>query len=242
MIDLHCHFLPGVDDGPRTLDEALTLAAASVANGITKAVMTPHVYPEVFDNTLATLAPVFSRYQEALEIAGIPLQILLGGEVRLHADIFQLLAAGQLPEMGRLDGKRIVLLELPDAHIPVGALESCKRFSNQGFRPMIAHPERNKEVMRDPMRIKPFVDTGCLLQVTAASIIGRFGASASDAAHRLLSKGMVAAVATDAHNMAHRPPLLREARVVIEQRYGTELAYRLTEETPASIVCSQPGQ
>jgi protein-tyrosine phosphatase len=236
MIDLHCHFLPGVDDGARTLDDALALAAASVANGITQAVLTPHVHPGVFDNNLATLGPVFRRFKDALQAADISLQVFLGGEVRLHPDAFDLLAAGDLPMVGKLGGQRILLLEFPDGQIPVGAAASCRYFAKNGVRWMIAHPERNKRVMHDPMCIRPFVDAGCLLQLTAASVIGRFGPQALHTAHQLLAKGLVEVVATDAHNLTHRPPLLREAREAIELLYGSGLAHRLTEETPAAIV------
>lgn len=236
MIDLHCHLLPGVDDGARNLDEALTLARASVANGITRAVLTPHVYPGVFDNSLSTLLPVFVDFKAALVAAGIDLQVSLGGEVRLHPDAFDMLSSDDLPMIGRMDEHRIVLLEFPDGQIPVGAAASCRYFADNGVRLMIAHPERNKEIMRDPMRIKPLLDAGCLLQLTAASVIGGFGPRALETAHFLLAKGMVAVIATDAHNMAHRPPLLREARDAITDLYGGGLAHRLTVETPSTIV------
>lgn len=236
MIDLHCHFLPDVDDGARTVDDALALAAASVANGITHAVLTPHVHPGVFDNSLSILEPVFIRYRESLKEAGIALQVFLGGEVRLHPDALDLLAADDLPTIGTLGEERIVLLEFPDGHIPAGAAKACRYFADRGVRLLIAHPERNKEVMRDPACIKPFVDAGCLLQLTAASVIGRFGPQALDAAHQLLARGLVAVVATDAHNMAHRPPVLREARDAIAKLYGSGLAHRLTEEMPAAII------
>ena len=239
MIDLHCHFLPGVDDGARTIHDALALAAASVDNGITHAVLTPHIHPGYFDNSLSTLRPVFDDYRASLAAAGIQLNVLLGGEVRLHPDALDLLGADDLPVIGTLGDDRVVLLEFPDGQIPAGADVACRYFADRGVRWLIAHPERNKEVMRDPMRIKPFVDSGCLLQLTAASVIGRFGPQALQAAHQLLAKGLVAVVATDAHNLAHRPPMLHEAREAITRLYGSGLAHRLTEETPGGIIASR---
>lgn len=238
MIDLHCHFLPGVDDGARTMDDALALAKASVANGITHAVLTPHVHPGFFNNRLSTLLPVFDRYQGELKSAGIDLRVSLGAEVRLHPDAFDLLAAGDLPVIGSLGNDRIVLLEFPDGQIPAGAAAACRHFADRDIRLMLAHPERNKEVMRDPSRITSFVDAGCLLQVTAASVIGRFGPQALACAHHLLARGLVAVVATDSHNLAHRPPLLREARDAIAKLYGLGNAHRVTEEMPGAIVQS----
>ena len=236
MIDLHCHFLPGIDDGARTMEDALALASASVANGITTAVLTPHVHPGVFDNKLSSLLPVFVQYKAALAQAGIALDVHLGAEVRIHPDAFDLLATDELPVLGRIGTDRVVLLEFPDGQIPAGALGACKLFADRGIRWLIAHPERNKDVMRDPARIKPFLDAGCLLQVTAASLVGRFGPQAMQLSHFLVSQGMVAVVATDSHNLLHRPPMLSEAREALMQRYGLGIAHRLTEELPAEIV------
>lgn len=236
MIDLHCHLLPGVDDGARTMEEALTLARAAVANGVQAAVLTPHVYPGVFDNCWSSLVPVFDAYRRALYAARIPLRVYLGGEVHLHPDIFDLLARDELPAIGVQDGKPLVLIEFPDGSIPPGAETACRMFTEQGMRWLIAHPERNKAVMRDPARIRPFVDMGCMLQLTAASVIGEFGSAAAETAHILLARGMVHVVSTDAHNLRHRPPRLKEARSLLSQRYGLGLAYRLTEETPLQII------
>ena len=236
MIDLHCHFLPGVDDGARTMTDALALASAAVANGITRSLLTPHVYPGVFDNRLSSLRPVFASYQTALREARIPLEVHLGGEVRLHPDAFELLQGGELPIFGLGGGQGTVLVELPDNRVPVGAVEACRAFGKQGIRCLIAHPERNKEVMRDPMRLKPLIQSGCLLQLTAASVVGSFGKPAFQTAHQLLGLGWVAVVASDAHNLAHRPPVMREARDLITRRYGAGLACRLTEETAEAIL------
>jgi len=224
------------------LPEALALAGAAVANGISTAVLTPHVYPGVFNNALTTLLPAFVHYKEALRNAGIPLTVHLGGEVHLHPDIFDLLDRDELPVIGRLGRDRIVLLEFPDGQIPAGALAACQYFADRQVQLLIAHPERNKEVMRDPTRIQPFVDAGCMLQVTAGSIIGRFGPQALKCAHHLLATGLVWAVATDSHNLVHRPPLLREAREAITHLYGAGLAHRLTEENPGRIVAHHAGQ
>lgn len=236
MIDLHCHLLPGVDDGARTLADALGLARAAVASGITCAVVTPHVYPDVWDNHEGTLRPVLVQLQAALAAEQIPLHLVLGAEVRLHPDTLPLLVARRLPLLGRLHGADIALLELPDGSIPPGALQACETLVSQGIRPLIAHPERNKAVMRDPSRMIPFLDAGCLLQLTAASIIGQFGEPALAAGHALLARGMVAVVATDAHSLQARPPRLGEARDALARLYGQGLAHRLTEETPRQIV------
>ncbi|MDO4681786.1 MAG: hypothetical protein Q4B17_03235 [Lautropia sp.] len=240
MIDLHCHLLPGVDDGARTMDEALSLARASVANGVHTAVLTPHIYPGIFDNRRSSLLPVFHEYRQALADARIPLKVCLGGEVHLHPDALDLLDQNELPIIGYWLGQPVMLIEFPDGSIPVGADMVCRMFADRGIRWMIAHPERNKVVMRDPNRIKPFVDMGCLLQLTAASVIGAFGRAAGQCAHLLLTRGMVSVVASDAHNLAHRPPRMGEVRTYLNSNFGMGIAYRLTEESPMLIVSEHP--
>lgn len=236
MHDVHCHYLPGVDDGARTMAEALGLLRAAVDNGITHAVLTPHAYPGVWDNRQATLAPRFARFREAAAEAGIPIALSLGAEVRLHPDSLQAVIAGELPLIGSLGGRGVVLLEFPDGNIPMGAMQACERLIAADITPLIAHPERNKQVMRQVASIRPFVEMGCLLQITAASVIGEFGEPAYRAADELLRQGLVAVVASDAHNLVHRPPRMAEARRMLARRFGQGFAHRLTHELPGEIV------
>ncbi|MDO5102934.1 MAG: hypothetical protein Q4D91_08580 [Lautropia sp.] len=236
MIDLHCHLLPEVDDGARSMEDALFLARAAVEQGIKAAVLTPHIHPGVFDNRHSSLRPVFERYRQALAEAGIPLAVYLGAEVHLHPDMFSLWERYELPIIGWWEGQPLVLLEFPDGSLPPGSEMACRMSEERGFRWIIAHPERNKAVMRDPERILPFVDAGCLLQLTAASVTGAFGSAAARTAHLLLSWGVVDVVASDAHNLAHRPPVMQEARAFLTQRYGPAVAYRLTEDMPLRLI------
>ena len=230
MIDLHCHLLPGVDDGSRTMEDALELARAAVANGIHTSVLTPHIYPGVFDNQRSSLLPVFAEYRQALWEAGIPLDVRLGGEVHLHPDVFDMFARGELPMIGGLNGKKMMLLEFPDGAIPHGSDVACRMFADQGVHWLIAHPERNKAVMRNPDIIKPFVDMGCMLQLTAASVVGAFGRSAGQTAHTLLTRGLAHVVASDAHNLAHRPPRMGKARRYLSIRGKDENLFRIQVE------------
>lgn len=239
MIDLHCHYLPGVDDGARDLAAALDLARAAVANGITHAVLTPHVYPGRWDNTVDRVAPVFNAYRAALAQENIPLGVSLGGEIHLLPESVDWLAEGRAPYVGGWRGRRVVLLELPDSQIPIGAVQVAEHLMRHGIVPMIAHPERNKDVMRDIRRIEPFLRIGCLLQLTAASVCGWFGANAHRAALELLDADWVFTVATDAHNLAHRPPVLAEARAVIESRYGPDAGFVLTERNAGEVVAER---
>lgn len=215
---------------------AVELAALSVAGGITHAVLTPHVYPGVWDNTPESLAPTFLALQDALIAAGVRLDVLLGGEVRLLPECLERADRDALPSIGRWDGDRVLLLEFPDGQIPVGTVNAVAYLRDRGYRPMIAHPERNRAVMTDPTKIKPLIEAGCLVQLTAASIIGAFGARAQRVSLQLLDAGVVTVVATDAHNVPYRPPRLAEARAFLEKHYGAGSADALTRLTPAKII------
>lgn len=236
MIDLHCHYLPGLDDGAQTLDEALALARAAVADGIAAAVLTPHVRPGVYDNRLPGIAEQVERFRGELAAHGIPLRVHAGGEVHLGAEVMELAECGELPCIGSLDGYRVALIEMPHGHIPVGSDRLMHWLLRRRIRPMIAHPERNKEVMRAPEKIYPLVALGCLLQITAASVTGRFGAPAQRCAEHLLQRRWVSAVASDAHNLAFRPPEMGAARALLAARHGAAVAERLTRTLPARIV------
>lgn len=236
MIDLHCHLLPGIDDGARDMRAALDLARVAVNNGITHAVMTPHIYAGRWDNSLSNLRPVFNSFQRAVNDAEIPLEIFLGGEVHLLPDAFTLMDAQDLPHIGVWRGYKVILLELPDSHVPVGALKAVDMFIRAGYLPMIAHPERNKEVMRNVRRLEPLLKAGCLVQLTAASVCGKFGAPARKTSLQLLDNGWATVVATDAHNLAHRPPIMAEARAALNEMFGEEAGEVLTHANPRTIL------
>ncbi len=240
MIDLHCHLLPGVDDGPRDLATAIALSRASVANGIKQAVLTPHVFAGRWENAVSSLSPTFDHFVRALREHDVPLEVFLGGEIHLQPEAFNLLDINDLPVVGGWRGYKVVLLEFPDSHIPVGAMKAVEMFMRRGVLPMIAHPERNKDVMRNVKRIEPFVKAGCLLQLTGASVCGLFGAPAHKTSLKLLDAGWATVIATDAHNLAHRPPIMNQARAALDALYGSEAGEVLTEANPRVILQGRP--
>jgi len=235
MIDLHCHFLPGIDDGPDTLDEALDLARAAVADGITHSVLTSHVDPERYVNQRSNLEIAHADFSQALAAAGIALQVRVGGEARLCPELIDLIAQDQVPFLGEVDGWRILLLEFPHQMIPVGSSRFIYSLQKLKIRPLIAHPERNKAVMAHPDRIQEFTDAGCWLQLTAGSLAGRFGENAQRVAFGLIEDGLHCIAATDAHNLHSRPPLLSEGRETLRSRYGDAVAHSMVLERPGKI-------
>jgi protein-tyrosine phosphatase len=240
MIDIHCHLLPGVDDGPRDLNAALDLARALAKDRVRHAVCTPHVFPGRYDNSLQSLTKRFEEFQLEVRSAGIDLGLSLGAEVRLSPEVLPMIERGEIPFMGRLpSGQKTMLLEMPDGLIPVGSDRFIFRLREWGILPVIAHPERNRAVMDTPAKMRSFVDAGCLLQLTAGAVIGLFGARAKAASRFLLDQGWVAAVAGDSHNLSGRNPRMLQARAWLTQKFGREAAMQLLVTGPASII-AQP--
>ncbi len=235
MIDLHCHFLPGIDDGPETLEEALELARAAVDDGITHSVLTSHVHPERYPNQRSNLEVAVAAFSAALQAADIALQVRIGGEARLCPELIDLVADNQVPFLGEVGGYRILLLEFPHQMIPVGSMRFISSLLRMKIRPLIAHPERNKTIMANPDKVSEFTEAGCWLQLTAGSLSGRFGPQAEQAAFALIDAGWNCLAATDAHNLNNRPPRLAEAKQALSTRYGDVVAQAMVYDKPAKI-------
>ncbi len=236
MIDLHCHFLPGIDDGAETLEQALALARLAVEDGIQVSVMTPHIHSGWYDNDRESIERARVSFQQALTAEGIPLLVRTGGEVRLGGEVMDLLEQDMIPFYGTWDGYRVMLLEFPHSHIPVGADRLVRWLIERRVRPLIAHPERNKDLIKSPEKIRPFMDMGCFLQVTAGSVFGQFGPGSAAAAAYYLEQDWVFALATDAHDTRHRVPNLSRARDYLADTGRAELAELLTSHNPARLI------
>lgn len=236
MIDLHCHLLPGIDDGPEDLTTAIELARHAYASGIRTSVVTPHIHHQRYDNRAGNIQEAARQFQETLLEHGINLRIRCAAEVRLDHEILTWIAGNQIPFLGEWQGERVMLLELPHSHIPVGADKLVAWLRSQRIRPMIVHPERNKDILRSLDKINPFMELGCLLQVTAAAVAGGFGTQAQQRANELLGRGWVTVLASDAHNMDARPPELEPGRVAAARIVGEAESWRLVRERPQQII------
>lgn len=238
MVDVHCHLLPGIDDGPQTLEAAVALARRALAGGITTAIVTPHILPRRYDNTLAGIREAAASFRAELDARNIALAIGYAAEVRIGPEVMALAEAQTLPLLGSVEGYGIVLLEFPDSHILPGSDKLAAWLLERGIRPMIAHPERNKEVMRDIDAIAPFVKMGCWLQLTAGSVSGVFGPRCRDRSRQLLERGWVKVLASDAHDMPARMPELEPGRAAAEEIVGAAESWRLVRERPAAIAAT----
>jgi len=235
MIDLHCHLLPGIDDGARDLDQALVLARAAVADGITHCVATPHIHPGRFPNNISTITTAYNQLREALLVERIPLQLGMSAEVRLTDEILPMVMQKQVPFLGQWEGENVLLMELPHSHVPAGTEQIIRWLRKQKVRVMIAHPERNKDVIRDFSKIMPLVREGCLFQVTAGAVAGHFGEPAQGRAAELLQRDLVTILATDAHNEVRRPPVLNTGRLAAAELVGEEKAWQLVRDNPGKM-------
>jgi protein-tyrosine phosphatase len=231
MVDIHCHILPGIDDGPAELSESLEMAEIAVADGITRIVATPHVKGDVHSPEF--LAERVRQFNEKLQRIFIPLQILKG------ADVSYLIPPAVLPSYTINDGPYF-LLEFPHSHLPQNADEIVFRIQLSGLRPIITHPERNPSIIRDPDLLFRLIDAGCLVQVTAGSLTGDFGTDARNCALYLLKKRQVHFLATDAHSATHRRPVLSAAVKEAAALIGSQAALDLVTINPAAVIAGRP--
>ena len=239
MIDLHCHLLPGIDDGPATPGETLRLCRMAVADGITHAIVTPHIHPGRWSNTKQSIARDCARLQRALARRNIPLRVGFAAEVRLTDQVMRQVEENEIPFYGEVDAYRVMLLEFPHNQIIPGSDKLAQWLLARKIRPLIAHPERNKQLMKEPALLQPFIDIGCWLQLTAASVLGNFGERAESLAKLLLDEGKVKVLASDGHNIGVRKPVLSEAFSYISEHYGEACARRLMLDNPERISADQ---
>jgi len=235
MIDLHCHLFPGIDDGPRELSDSMELAKLAVENGITHAVVTPHITPGRYDNDLFSISTAYQAFKQSLIEYEIKLNIGMAAEVRLGPEIFTLFEEERLPYLGEFGGRKVLLLEFPHDHIPPGSDKMVKWLFDHNIIPMIAHPERNRDILWKISKLQPFVEAGCLLQITASSLVGNFGLQAEQCAMTILEKGWVTILASDAHNLHKRLPEIEPGRAVVEEILGKEASWKMVRDIPWEI-------
>ena len=238
MIDLHCHILPGIDDGASDLTESLALLQLAVADGITQMVATPHINPGYFDNNKTTIKQALATLRQALDAQHLPIKIAAAAEIRVTADLMPAFEQGQLPILGHWQQQQVLLLEFPHSHVPAGSDKLVKWLLQRGVIPMIAHPERNRDVQNDPKILGPLIRAGCLFQLTASSLLGDLGERHQDCARLLLQQRLFTVMATDSHNLLRRPPKLAEARAEVARLIDESYAELLVHTNPQLISAS----
>lgn len=229
MIDLHCHLLPGIDDGPETMEESLALAQSAVDQGITHVLCTPHHNNGRYENPKASIIAAVAELQIALDETQIPLTVLEGQEVRITGELVEDLNEDNLLFTDLND--TYLLIEFPSADVPAFSETLLFELRGMGKIPVIVHPERNRFFMEDPDRLIPFLEMGCLAQLTAPSIVGIFGKKIQKIAHEMVERNLVQMVASDAHGVNKRPFYLKEAYTEIEGKFGDGVVRQMKQVT-----------
>ncbi|MGD8369367.1 MAG: hypothetical protein PVG78_17140 [Desulfobacterales bacterium] len=206
MIDLHCHILPGLDDGAEDLQESLQMAAVAEKDGIHTLLATPHSHNGVYENPPALVRHRTAELMRSIRAEGIAVTVLPGAEVHISASLAQKVKAGKIGTVN--DGGRYLLVEFPFQTLPAGWSRELFQLNLEGITPIVVHPERIFEFQKRFDLFFDLVDMGCLIQVTAMSVTGELGDPAMRCAHQLLKQRLVHLIASDAHSAQDRPPAL----------------------------------
>ena len=234
MIDIHSHILPGLDDGPKNLDDALLMCEIARRDGIKTIVATPHNLDGSYENERALIARETAFLNKALRQRKIDINILPGSDTRLDPRLLKMLEEGRVMTIN--DAGKFLLLELSSFFVSEHVKHQLFQLRLRGVTPVISHPERNETLMEDLDALGEFIKMGALTQITAGSITGDFGRSVQKNSLRLLGSDMVHVLATDAHNASSRPPVLSRALRAISKEMGDEEARRMVLDTPQSII------
>jgi protein-tyrosine phosphatase len=280
MIDLHNHILPGLDDGPRTMEESIRMCRIAYQDGIRTIVATPHTLNGVYQNGKSIILSKVDELNDALnnselkldsairnlsEPEGSPsgaeaplseledspsrklgrrlsrrpqseidLRILPGADVRLCEELLSRLEEGTVMTVG--DGGKFLFIEFPSQGIPYRTEEVLFQLMGRGFTPIITHPERNVEISQRHRRYYEMIRKGCLGQVTAMSLTGEFGPKVRQVAEKLLKNRLIQFIATDAHSINERPPILSSAVKEAAKIVGKKEAEKMVTEYPEAIL------
>ncbi|WP_317706729.1 tyrosine-protein phosphatase [Methylomarinovum caldicuralii] len=227
-----------MDDGASTAEDALAMLEMSQREGIGIQWLTPHLGRPPFDLPWPELQQRFQAFRQQVIQHGLAIEVHLAAEVHIGPHILTLVQQNALPCCGQWEGDPAFLLELPFERIPHGTINLIHWLTRQGVRPILAHPERLRPLQTDPGKLEAFVDAGCLVQVTAASLTGTFGARTYEAARVFLQAGQVHFLASDCHNLQRRPPGLRHGLAVATDLIGETAAKRLVSDNPARLLSS----
>jgi len=239
LIDLHCHILPGVDDGPSSAAESLSMARQAIADGIKTIVATPHTLNGVYYNPFREVADQVARLREIFLKERLALDLYPGSESYICVQMVQQVTTG---EVGTINGNgRYVLVEFPVQAIPSGAKDELFQLKLKGITPIIAHPERNLVIQRQLEILYELVAMGCLIQITAMSVTGELGEKAMMCAHRLLDLRLAHVIASDAHSADTRAPILSPAveiaGLIME---SPKEADEMVSARPGAILAGEP--
>ena len=232
FVDIHCHLLPGIDDGARSWDEALAMARIAADDGLASVIATPRQLGSFAHNDGERIRLLTGQLQTLLREQGVGLSVMPGADVRVEPDMVDALRSGQVLTLA--DRGQHVLLQLPhEVYLPLE--DVLEQLSAAGLTGILAHPERNQGLLRQPELLRSLVEAGCLMQVTAGSLLGNFGQRSQALAEQMLEENCVHFIATDGQGSMARRPLMQRAFVRVAELVGQETAERICCHHPAMV-------
>lgn len=220
MVDLHCHLLPGVDDGSKSMAISLRLAREATENGVTHALLTPHHMNGRYVNHKQDVIRETAEFQKQLQEHDIPLTVFPGQEVRINGNLLEALDNDDI--LFADEGNRYLMLEFPDDDVPHYTNRMIFDLQQRGITPVIVHPERNTMIMAKPDFLYELLEKGCLSQITASSYVGTFGKKVENFSRRLIAAGQGYVFASDAHDLPGRKYEMRQAFEKLKREFGQE--------------------
>jgi protein-tyrosine phosphatase len=225
MIDIHCHILPGIDDGAKDLNDSLQMAKQAVSEGIRTIIATPHLNNH-YDNRKQIILEKVAEFNQALKVQNVNLEVLAGQEPRIYGELLEDLEHGDIQT---LNGSNYLFIEFPSNHVPRYTERLLFDLQLKGLTPIIVHPERNSELMERPEKLFQLVEKGALTQVTASSLCGYFGKKIKKFSEELIEANLAHFIASDAHNIVNRSFKMEEAFDLIDSKFGNDYVYLFIE-------------
>ncbi|MEK5481726.1 tyrosine-protein phosphatase [Viridibacillus sp. FSL R5-0888] len=226
LVDIHNHILPGLDDGPKSIEEALLLATDAVENGITHIIATPHHHDGKYMNSSSVVEEAVFNFNKELYERSIPLEILPGQETHIYNSLISDLNKDLLT---LANSGKYILIELPINHIPTYTFDILFQIQLKGYIPIIVHPERNMVFRKDKQKLYDIVNKGSLVQVTASSLIGVNGRAIKRYIKYLVKHNIVHFISSDSHHHIKRPFLLKAAYQYVREKFSEGLVSYYSE-------------
>jgi protein-tyrosine phosphatase len=233
MVDIHCHILPGIDDGAQDIETSSRMLKIAANEGTSHIIATPHFIHAAIDNNAAVVGKSHKELEKLAENENMDIKIYPGNEVFLSPEIPELIGKHQICT---LNGSYYILIEFPMMSIPVYTKEILYQLRLDGYTPIIAHPERYGEIAKDPNILNDFIERGALIQVNSTSLIGIYGDRIKRLSMTLLKHGMVHFVASDAHTCRGRSPKLKKCRGIVDSEMGREMSDTLFEINGFAVI------
>ncbi|MCR5671568.1 MAG: protein-tyrosine-phosphatase [Butyrivibrio sp.] len=232
-IDIHCHIMPGVDDGSPDMETSLEMLKIAERDGIGYMILTPHYKPMHHNVSPQHNILYRQELQKAAKEAGLKIKLFSGNEIYYGDDTIERLAAGEITSLA---GSDYVLVEFHPTNTYKSIQNAVYQVMSTGYIPVIAHVERYSDIVSHPSYVEDLVNMGCYIQVNASSVLGDFGFGISHFTKKLLKNELVHFVATDAHDTKRRSPKLTECRKYVERKFGEDYADRLFMTNPAKLI------